>query len=58
MDAGAASVGELIGFLMLAVVVAGFIFLPDETKNIFIWLWRQTFGGGNAGAGTGGSGSA
>lgn len=40
--------GELITFLILAVIVAGFIFLPTETKNIFIWLWRQTFGGGGA----------
>ena len=36
--------GELIGHILAGVVVAGFVFATDTTKNMLVEIWNKVAG--------------
>ncbi|ARZ69188.1 MULTISPECIES: hypothetical protein [Streptomyces] len=36
--------GELLGHFLAGVVVAGFVFAPDESKDMLIAVWKKVAG--------------
>lgn len=37
--------GEFVGLIVSAVLVAGFVYFPDEAVNLLKNMWNSLFGG-------------